>query len=350
MEWTEIKDKIREGYIFNVIPELSPQWKGKYLIVTCPQCGERRAYMYPNTMTIKCNRKNNCNYHSSLWGYIKERDRLETSKEVLFRFAELVNCSLNQEQENLKPRQQASQQTKSNAFPCWLLNIITNMARENVPINVETFMEARGLDKSLIEKLYLGFFSAEMAKKLNHFLVHKRKMEPKKAWYLSSYFKNRLIFPHFDIEGKNVCYIAGRTLDWQEEKVKYKNSPGEKCLYGLPMLKQLEGRCPVFLCEGQTDLVTLHEMGIWNSLGVPGTGFNEKWISLLPKGNTYFFIFDNDSAGENHRQKIGELFERHSLKYVNVYLPKQFNDINAFWVDYLSLRDLTIIDYIKSSI
>ena len=77
-------------------------------------------------------------------------------------------------------------------------------------------------------------------------------------------FRNRLMFPVIDVRGDVVAF-GGRVLDKSEPK--YMNSQEtpvyskRRVLYGLNLAKKTK-RPNIILCEGNIDVVTLHQAGI----------------------------------------------------------------------------------------
>ena len=66
----------------NLLAELNPQRKGKYLVLDCPFCKKHEAYLYDNSKVIACNRLEKCGRRVSIWDYVQERDGL-TQQETL---------------------------------------------------------------------------------------------------------------------------------------------------------------------------------------------------------------------------------------------------------------------------
>ncbi|HSA33943.1 MAG TPA: hypothetical protein P5077_09490, partial [bacterium] len=56
-----------------LLAELNPESAGDHLILTCPDCGKREAFLYLNSHIIICNRQNNCGYKKSLWDWTAAR-------------------------------------------------------------------------------------------------------------------------------------------------------------------------------------------------------------------------------------------------------------------------------------
>jgi len=80
-------------------------------------------------------------------------------------------------------------------------------------------------------------------------------------------FRNRLIFPIWNEQGKVVAFSA-RTIEKNSEGAKYVNSPETpvfkkgNILYALPLARQdIQKLGFVILCEGQLDVIAMHRAG-----------------------------------------------------------------------------------------
>jgi DNA primase len=124
-------------------------------------------------------------------------------------------------------------------------------------------------------------------------------------------FRHRLMFPIADVHGKVVAF-SGRALspapsmeEQKEPPAKYLNSPENplyhkgEVLYGLH-----EGRVEIrredatLLCEGNFDLVALHQGGFRNAVAPMGTAFTEAHARLLKRfAQKVVLLFDGDKAG-----------------------------------------------------
>ncbi len=123
-------------------------------------------------------------------------------------------------------------------------------------------------------------------------------------------FRHRLMFPVADVSGRVVAF-SGRALPAStiarpdSEEPKYLNSP-EGPLYhkGATLYGLHEGRVAVrrlgwaLVCEGNFDLVALHQAGFENAVAPLGTAFTEPQAKLLRRfAQRVTLLFDADSAG-----------------------------------------------------
>ncbi|MBQ9280467.1 MAG: DNA primase [Clostridia bacterium] len=129
--------------------------------------------------------------------------------------------------------------------------------------------------------------------------------------YLYDKFKNRFMFPIFDIQ-KRLIAFGGRTLESKESMKakgipKYVNSPENliyskgKHLYGLNVAKSHNsGKMKrILVVEGYMDVISPHQAGITNVVASLGTALTEKQGRLLRNyAEEVILSYDSDDAGQ----------------------------------------------------
>ena len=156
-------------------------------------------------------------------------------------------------------------------------------------------------------------------------------------------FRHRLMFPIADVHGRVVAF-SGRALppvpsmeSQKEPPAKYLNSPEHplyrkgEVLYGLH-----EGRVEIrrsdeaILCEGNFDLVALHQAGFENAVAPMGTAFTEAHAKLLKRfAQKVVLLFDGDEAGRKATREAYQVLSRVALNAHVVTLP-QDDDPDTF--------------------
>jgi hypothetical protein len=103
-------------------------------------------------------------------------------------------------------------------------------------------------------------------------------------------------------------------------------------LYGLWRLDDWELGADLYLCEGETDTLTLWHAGL-PALGIPGaTAWKPEWWRSLREFGRIFLIPDADQAGEQMVQKLAETCPDHFQGKVPVLrLPAGVKDANELW-------------------
>jgi len=116
-------------------------------------------------------------------------------------------------------------------------------------------------------------------------------------------FRNRVMFPIFDFQGK-IAGFGGRALD-DEHLPKYLNT-GEnavfskgRLLYGLNWAKSaVKEKNFVLIVEGYFDVLRMHMNGIENCVAPMGTSLTDIHLRLLRRfTEKILLVFDSDEAG-----------------------------------------------------
>ncbi len=140
-------------------------------------------------------------------------------------------------------------------------------------------------------------------------------------------FRGRLMFPIRSLS-QDVIAFGGRIIGNQDE-AKYINSSdsliykkGEH-LYGLAQARRgitLKGRA--LLTEGYMDVLTLHQFGFVNAVGVLGTALTPDQVKRLSGFTSHVvLLFDGDVAGRKAALKACEMFLIRGLECRVVLLP-----------------------------
>lgn len=121
-------------------------------------------------------------------------------------------------------------------------------------------------------------------------------------------FRGRVMFPIMDNKNRVVAF-SGRVLN-PDIKPKYFNSPDSlifnksAVLYGLNDIKGFEKAHYYLLCEGQMDVIALHQAGFKNSVAQMGTAFTSLHVSELKKHtNNIIIATDGDEPGQKAAEK-----------------------------------------------
>ena len=142
-------------------------------------------------------------------------------------------------------------------------------------------------------------------------------------------FRNRLILPVIDVRG-DVVGFGSRVLDKSEPK--YMNTPEtltyskRRVLYGLNLAKKTK-RPNIILCEGNLDVVTLHQAGFDNAVASMGTALTVEQTRLLSRYTKELVLcYDNDKAGALATQRALELLNRSEFTVRVLRLPNRLVD------------------------
>ncbi len=238
--------------------------------------------------------------------------------EALRWLAKKYNIEIVEKEQTDEERQQQSERESMFIVNEWAKDYFHDILK-NDPDGVaigKAYFRSRSIRDDIIEKFSLGFAlpkrdalskAALQAGYKEEFLVKtglcfKRDSDGS----LVDRYYGRVIFPWFNVSGKVVAF-GGRLLDARTKGVaqKYVNSPDsdiyhkERELYGLYQAKRAivkEDR--VFMVEGYTDVIAMHQSGIENVVANSGTALSERQIYLLKRfTQNITLLYDGDEAG-----------------------------------------------------
>ncbi len=248
-----------------------------------------------------------------------------TYPEALRWLAKKYNIEI--EEKELTPEEKQQQSERESMFIVneWAMQYFQDILK-NDPDGIaigKQYFRSRGIRDDIVEKFNLGYALpqrdalAKAALKAGYqeeFLVKTglcverkdQKGRRKEDSPLADRYSGRVIFPWLNVSGKVVAF-GGRLLDSRTKGVqqKYVNSPDseiyhkERELYGLFQAKKAivkEDR--VFMVEGYTDVIAMHQCGIENVVANSGTALSEFQIRILRRfTQNITLLYDGDEAG-----------------------------------------------------
>ena len=142
-------------------------------------------------------------------------------------------------------------------------------------------------------------------------------------------FRSRLMFPVIDVRGDVVAF-GGRVLDKSEPK--YMNTTEtivyskRRNLYGINLAKRTK-RPNFILCEGNIDVITLHQAGFDNAVASMGTALTLEQTKILSRYTKELVLcYDNDAAGQMATQKNIDLLKDSDFSVRVLQLPRRLVD------------------------
>ena len=246
-----------------------------------------------------------------------------TYPEALRWLAKKYNIEIQEKELTDEERQQQSDRESMFIVNEWAMNHFHDLLK-NDPDGIaigKQYFRSRGIRDDIIEKFNLGYALpkrdafATAALKAGYQAVYLVKtglcfarennsLDQKSS--LVDRYAGRVIFPWLNVSGKVVAF-GGRLLDARTKGVqqKYVNSPDseiyhkERELYGLYQAKKMiakEDR--VYMVEGYTDVIAMHQCGIENVVANSGTALSIHQIKLLRRfTQNITLLYDGDEAG-----------------------------------------------------
>ncbi|MBQ7514097.1 MAG: toprim domain-containing protein, partial [Prevotella sp.] len=143
-------------------------------------------------------------------------------------------------------------------------------------------------------------------------------------------FAGRAIFPWLNVSGKVVAF-GGRKLDAATKGVqqKYVNSPDSEIyhkdheLYGIYQAKKaiVKEEC-VYMVEGYTDVIAMHQCGLENVVANSGTALSNYQIRLLHRfTQNIVLLYDGDEAGIHAAMRGTDMLLQEGMNVKVLLLP-----------------------------
>lgn len=199
----------------------------------------------------------------------------------------------------------------------WATSYFNNILHDNpdgVALGLQYF-RSRGFRDDIIKKFRLGYdiadrhalaAAARAAGYNEEFLLRTGICYRNDRGELIDRYAGRVMFPWTGISGKIVGF-GGRLLDSRTKGVnqKYVNSPDsdiyhkDRELYGIYQAKKAIAREDrVYMVEGYTDVISMHQCGIENVVANSGTALSVHQIHTLHRFTSNItLLYDGDAAG-----------------------------------------------------
>ncbi len=241
------------------------------------------------------------------------------------------------------PENQAQRPRTSSEDPEVLLHVLEEACRfyysqlhhGEAGLEARRYVRSRGLPPHVVEEQRLGYAPDAWDALLRHFRRRRLDVDagqkaglfiPSSKGTLYDRFRNRLIFPITNSQGKVVAF-GGRSLDGSEPK--YLNSPEtpvyhkRRMLYQTALARQAcKDQRQVLLVEGYMDLLAFHAQGFYRVVATLGTALTPQQVRLLRRmADEVVLVYDGDAAGQKAMIRSFPLFAREGLAASCLVLP-----------------------------
>ena len=263
-----------------------------------------------------------------------------TYPEALRWLAKKYNIEIQEKELTDEEKQEQSDRESMFIVNEWAMNYfkdVLNNDPDGVAIGRQYF-RSRGIRDDIVEKFNLGFslnkrdaldLAAKKAGYKEEFLI-KTGLCIKGEKGVYDRYAGRVIFPWFNVSGKVVAF-GGRLLDARTKGVqqKYVNSPDseiyhkERELYGLYQGKKAIAKedC-VYMVEGYTDVIAMHQCGLENVVANSGTALSKHQIKLLRRFTpNIILLYDGDEAGIHAAMRGTDMLLAEGMKVKVLLLP-----------------------------
>lgn len=263
-----------------------------------------------------------------------------TYPEALRWLAKKYNIEIQErEQTDDEKREQSERESMFviNEWACEYFHAILQNDADGLAIGKQYF-RSRGVRDDIIKKFQLGFALTKRDAMVNE----ARRKGYKEEFLLKTglaingergaydRFAGRAIFPWFNVSGKVVAF-GGRKLDAATKGVqqKYVNSPDseiyhkERELYGIYQAKKaiVKEDC-VYMVEGYTDVIAMHQCGLENVVANSGTALSTYQIKLLHRfTQNIVLLYDGDEAGIHAAMRGTDMLLQEGMNIKVLLLP-----------------------------
>ena len=310
-------ERIKEAAdIVDVVSEfVSLKRSGSNYKGLCPFHNDRTPsfYVSPTRGTCHCF---TCGEGGDSVGFLMKHEQL-TYPEALRWLANRYGIEIEEKQLTDEQRKQQTEREGMFIANNWAADYYTDILHNDVDgraVGMQYFRQ-RGFRDDIIKKFRLGFSPADryaMPRKAKEKGYNLSFLEQTGLCYkdnkgeLVDRFSGRAMFPWISVSG-NVVAFGGRVLDQRTKGVnqKYVNSPDSPIyhkdheLYGIYQAKKAIGKEDfVFMVEGYTDVISMHQCGIENVVANSGTALSVHQIHLLHRfTSNIVLLYDGDDAG-----------------------------------------------------
>ena len=347
--------------------------RGSSLWACCPFHNEKTPsfHVEPSRGIYKCF---GCGKSGTAVGFVMEYEKLSYT-EALKYLARKYHIEVKEKEETAediaaRQRNESLMAVSEFAFNFYKDQLKTEEGR-SVAIQ---YFHSRGLEDETIDKYGLGW-----APKTKSAFTEAAKAAGYKDEYLTETglcaqwdtdgslhdrFYDRVMFPIHSVSGRVIAF-GGRTLFTDKTVAKYVNSKESeiyvksRSLYGIYFAKGAISRAyKCYLVEGYLDVLSMHQLGIVNTVASSGTSLTVEQIRLIKRFTENITImYDGDSAGihaalrgidmvlrEGMNVKVvlipdgddpDSYARKHSLEEVEAFIAANEQDFIAFKADLL---------------
>lgn len=281
----------------------------------CPFHNEKTPsfYVSPARGTCHCF---GCGKGGTPIGFIMEHEQM-TYPEALRWLAQKYHIEIHEREQTDEEKREQSERESMFIVNEWVANYFSSLLYDDpdgIALGMQYF-RSRGFRDDIIKKFRLGYdlndrhalANTARSKGYNEdFLLKTGICYRNDRGELIDRYAGRVMFPWIGVSGKVVGF-GGRLLDARTKGVnqKYVNSPDSEIyhkdreLYGIYQAKKAIAKDDrVYMVEGYTDVISMHQCGIENVVANSGTALSLHQIHMLHRFTSNItLLYDGDAAG-----------------------------------------------------
>ncbi len=290
-----------------------------------------------------------CQEGGDIFTFVQKMEGLDF-REALEKLAERANVEL----PKYTPQNKEEKNRKQTVLD--ILQLTTRIYQQQLIKNKKSpeilkYLKKRGFTKEVIRDFKIGY-APDSWRAITNYLIVKKKFIPADVVQaglaihkdgtnqqdVQNYydrFRDRIMFPIIDINGKAIGYSARIAPSGDEKNAKYINSPQSivydksKVLYGLYQARQTIRQVGyAIIVEGNADVVLSHSIGVKNVVAVSGTALTDEQVKILKRyTNKVMLNFDMDGAGQKATRKSIQVCLQNDLQVKVILLDKKYKDV-----------------------
>lgn len=298
---------------------------GSNLVGNCPFHSERTPSftVFPSTSSYYCF---GCGAGGDVVTFVMQTENIEYREAIEF-LAKRAGIKVEENYESRKPHEPTVKRDR-------LLELNREAARffyksllAPEGADARAYLDKRGFNSTTVKRFGIGFAPDApfgraplcdhlISKGFNALEIRTAFLggESKKSGKLYDMFRNRLMFPVFDVNGEVVAF-SGRRLNENDER-KYVNTSDtpvfkkSRVLFALNFAKNSESGT-LILCEGAPDAIAMHQAGFDNAIATLGTAITPEHARIIARYcRTVYLAYDIDKAGRKATLKGIELLNQ----------------------------------------
>lgn len=307
--------------------------KGREYLGNCPFHQEKTPsfYVNPTKGFYYCF---GCSAKGNIFNFIMETQNVDFKEAVIF-LAQMGNIPLPQKFNlNHNPQNNLLQDAFIIASKYFKNNLLSNNPESK---RAYEYLLSRGFSAEVINKFDLGYafnnnpelFNQLEEANINDDIILEMGLKSiSNNGSIYEFFKNRIIFPIKNIQGRVVAF-GGRVID--DSKPKYLNSKEssifskKNTLFGLNLaMENMKKDNHLLVVEGYLDVISLHQYGFNTAVAALGTAINTGHLNLINKyDNSPIFCLDGDLAGKKAMSRVIDIY----LEILDVGMNPRFLSI-----------------------
>ena len=274
-------------------------------------------------------------------GFLMEHEQM-TYPEALRWLARRYNIEIHERELNQEERDAASRRESMFIVNEWAAAYFEQMLRQSSDGQTygQAYFRSRGIRDDIVAKFRLGYdlpdgfalpaTALSKGYKEDFLLATGICYKREKDGRLVDRYAGRVIFPWIGMNGKVVGF-GGRKLDQATKGVqqKYVNSPDsdiyhkDQQLYGIFQAKKAIAReNKVYMVEGYTDVIAMHQCGIENVVANSGTALSFHQIRMLRRfTSNIVLLYDGDAAGIHAAMRGTDMLLQEGMNIKVLVLP-----------------------------